>query len=156
MEARAKEKPGWTAIALVAAFVLAAVSMFAVAARLVRRSPGPDISTIAVVPFSDLSPLAGGESVGAQFARQLAEAVSKTDGLHLTPVSQAGSLIEGSVQTSGDRVHVAVWLVRASDRRALWARRYEFPAKDPAGVRNEILRGVANALHLQPGAAAPK
>ena len=155
MEAPAKEKPGWTAIALVAAFVVAAVGMFAVAARLVKRSPGPDISTIAVAPFSDLSPIAG-ESLGAQFATQLADTVSKTEGLHLTPASQAGSLIEGSVQRSGDRLHVAVWLVRASDRRALWAHRYEFPAKDPAGVRNEIVHGVANALHLQPGVVAPK
>ena len=52
-----QERPGWMAIALIASFVLAAVVMFAIGARIVRRSPGPDVSAIAVVPFSDLTPI---------------------------------------------------------------------------------------------------
>ncbi len=134
------------AIALIASFVLAAVAMFTVAARLVKRSPGPDVSTIAVLPFSDL----GTESEGAQFARNLADAVSKTGTLHLTPASQAATLIEGSVQTSGDRLRVAVWLVRASDRRALWSQHYEFDANQAPRAQTNILRNVVHALHLEP------
>jgi len=139
------------AIALIATFVLAAIGMFAVATRLVKRSPGPDVSTIAVVPFSDVNVIPGNAPSGAQFALQLADAVSKTPGLHLTPAPKAATLIEGSMQTSGERMRTAVWLVRASDRRALWSERYEFTAKDAAAVQDQIVRGVANALHLHAG-----
>jgi len=151
----AAEKPGWMAIALIAAFVLAAVVMFAVGMRLVKRSPGPDVFTIAVIPFTAADPAPGDPSFRALFTRQMADAVSKAPGLRLVEPSQAVTLIEGTVQTSGRRVRVAVWLVRASDRRALWTQRYEFQAKDAAGVQAEILRGVASTLRL-PGATAPE
>jgi TolB-like protein len=144
------------AIALIAGFVLAAVGLFVFGASRVKRSPGPDVSTIAVIPFSDLNPHPGDSPFTALFTRQLADAVSRAPALHLTPVPQAGNLIEGSVQNSGDRVRVAVWLVRAVDRRALWSQRYEFAAKDAAGVQSEIVSGVANALHLRSGPAPPR
>ena len=152
--APAKGKPGWMAIALIASFVLAAVAIFAIGARLVTRSPGPDVSAIAVVPFSDLTQIAGNPSFGALFASQLAELVSKAPGLHLVEQPHAATLIEGSVRTSGEHVRVSVWLVRASDRRALWSQVYEFTAKDAAAAQNEITRSVANALHLQPSSSA--
>jgi len=142
------------AIALIASFVLAAMAMFAVGARLVTRSPGPDVSAIAVVPFSDLTQIAGNPPFGALFASQLGEAMSEVPGLHLVEQPRAATLIEGSAQTSGDRVRLSVWLVRASDRRALWSQVYEFTAKDAAGVQDEIARSVAKALHLQPSSSA--
>ena len=148
-------KPGWMAIVLIAAFVVAAIGMFAIGARMVRRSPGPDVSAIAVVPFSDIGASPGHVYSGALFARQLADAMSKTSGLHLVERPQAATLIEGGVQTSGDRVAVAVWLVRASDRRAVWSQHYEFMATDAAGVQDKIVRAIVNALHLQPAATPP-
>jgi len=148
-------KPGWMAIALIAAFVLAAVGVFAVATALVRRSPGPDVSAIAVVPFSNPTTNPGDSPLGTLFARQLAEAVSKAPGLHLVARPQAATLIEGSMQTSKNRVRVAIWLVRASDRRALWSQHYEFSVPEASSVQENIVRAVANALHLQPAAGTP-
>ena len=152
--APAPGKPGWMAIALIASFVLAAVVMFAIGARLVRRSPGPDVSAIAVVPFSDLTPAPVDPPFGTTFARQLADAVSKTPGMHLVERPQAATLIEGRVQTSGNRLSAEIWLVRASDRRAIWSQRYGFAPARSAAVQSEIVRAVANALHLQPAAGA--
>jgi len=148
-------KPGWMAIALIASFVLAAVAMFAIGARMVRRSPGPDVSAIAVVPFSDLNPPSGDPPVGALFARQLADTVSKTPGMHLVERPQAATLIEGRVQTSGNRLGVEIWLVRASDRRAIWSKDYDFTPADAAAVQTQVVRAIARALHLQPGESAP-
>ncbi len=153
---RTEEKPGWMAIALIAAFVLAAIVLFAIGASLVKRSPGPDVSAVAVIPFSDLNVNPGHPPLAAPFTRQLADAVSRAPALHLAPVPQAGNLIEGSVRSSGDRVRVAVWLVRTADRRALWSQRYEFAAKDAAGVQNEIVNGVSQALHLHSGPLTPR
>jgi len=152
---RTDGKPGWMAIALIAAFVLGAIGMFAIGARLVTRSPGPDVSAITVVPFSDIDSIPGNAPFGALFARQLADAVSKAPGFHLVERPQAATLIEGSVKTLGNRIGVAVWLVRASDRRALWSQHYEFTAQEARGVQNKIVQGVASALHLPPGATPP-
>jgi len=152
---RTDGKPGWVAIALIAAFVLGAIGMFAIGARLVTRSPGPDVSAIAVVPFSEIDSAPGNASPGALFATQLADAVSKAPGFHLVQRPHAATLIEGRVLASGNRISVAVWLVRASDRRALWSQHYEFGAQDAAAVQDEIVRAVASALHLRPGASAP-
>lgn len=149
-------KPGWMAIALIASFVVAAVVMFAIGARLVRRSPGPDVSAIAVLPFSDLSPVPSDPPFGALFARQLADAVSRAPGMRLVARPQAATLIEGQVQTSGNRLSVEVWLVRASDRRAIWSKDYNFAPADSSAVRALIVRAVANALHLQPAETAPR
>ena len=153
--APAQGKPGWMAIALIAAFVLGAIGMFAIGARLVTRSPGPDVSAIAVVPFSGIGTAPSDASFGPLFARQLADAVSKAPGLHLVERPHAATLIEGSVQTSDGRVRIAVWLVRASDRRALWSQHYEFAPQDTASVQDKIVRAIANSLHLQPPGTAP-
>jgi len=142
------------AIALIASFVLAAVVMFAVGARLVRRSPGPQVSAIAVVPFSDLTPDPAGASVGSLFARQLAGAVSKAPGMHLVERPQAATLIQGRVATAGSRLRAEVWLVRASDRRAIWSQEYEFAPSDAGDVQARIVRAIASALHLAPAAGA--
>ena len=144
-------RPGWMAIALVASFVLAAVVMFAVGARLVRRSPGPDVSAIAVVPFSDLGSVPSSAASGALFARQLADAVSKAPGFHLVERPQAATLIEGSVQTSGNRVGVAVWLVRASDRRALWSDTMSSPQTTPAAYRTRSFKASRTRCTSNPG-----
>jgi len=146
---RTDGKPGWTAIALIAAFVFAAVAMFAVGARFVKRSSTPDAVTIAVIPFSDVQPVPGRASAGANFADQLSEALSKVRGLRLAPATEAGTRIEGSIATAGNRVRVAVWLVRAADRRALWTERYEFVPTNTAAVQNEIVRRSVTALGVR-------
>lgn len=148
----AKEKPGWMAIALIAVFVFTAIGLFFMGTALVKRSPGPDPAAVAVVPLSDVGAPPASEPFARTFTRQLDDAISKTDRLRLTPRSQAASLIMGTVQVSGDRVRAAIWLVRASDRRALWSKRYEFARKDAAGVPAEIVRGVVGALRLDSSA----
>jgi hypothetical protein len=144
---RAGEKPGWTAIALVAAFVLAAVGMFGLGARLVRRSPAPDLSAVAVIPFANAGADGGSGPSGALFAQQLAVALSATGEVHLASGPTAGSLIEGSLRKSGGTIRVAAWLVRAADRKALWTHTVEFRESDADRVRSKIARGIADALH---------
>jgi len=136
------------AIGLIAVFVLAAVAVFALAARLVTRSSGPDVSFIAVVPFADLNSAHGTTSFGAQFAAGLAHALQKTTGVHLVERAQAATLIEGSLQCLADRCRVAVWLVRASDRRALWSEHYEFAPGETGAVHQHIVLSIRKALHL--------
>ncbi len=135
------ERPGWIAIALIAAFVLAPVGMFLIAARLVKRTPAPDLSAVTVVPFA-------GQTPGADFTTGLTDALARDPGLRVVNAPGAGALIEGSVQQSGDRVRVAVRLVRATGRNLLWAHTYDLAIQDVPAVQRDIARGVAAALRL--------
>lgn len=143
-----REKPGWMAIALIAAFVLAAVGMFMIGARLVKRTPGPDLSAVAVLPFA-------GDSLATQFSAGLREVFAKNDGLRVVDASNAVVLIEGSVQQSGDRVRVAVRLVRSAGRNALWARSYDFDVKDAAAVQGAIAHEVWAVVQMYQRMPAP-
>jgi len=50
------ERPGWTAIAMIAAFVLAGVLLYVAGARLIHRAPaGGTFTSIVVLPFLNLS-----------------------------------------------------------------------------------------------------
>jgi hypothetical protein len=62
------EKPGWTAILLIVAFVLAAVLMYLVGARLVKRTAASHVSSIVGRRFVGLASDPGGASFGAGFA----------------------------------------------------------------------------------------
>jgi len=142
------ERPGWVAIALIGAFVLAAVGMFLVGAHLVKRTPGPDLSAVDIVPFTGLTPDAGRQSLGAHFTTGLAAALSGGRGLRVVSGPGAGALLEGSVQQSGDRLRVAARLIRAADRNQLWAHQYDFAVPDTPAAQAEIARDVAAVLRM--------
>ncbi len=129
------------AIALIAAFVLAAVGMFLIGARLVKRTPGPDLSAVAVVPFA-------GQPLGPLFSAGLAAALAGNGGLRVLNPPGAGTVIEGSVQQSGDRVRVAARLVRAAGRDVLWAHTYDLAMNDLPAVQVEIAHHVAAVLRM--------
>jgi len=59
------------------------------------------------------------------------------------------TVLEGSVQRSGDRVLVNVKLLSASDERQLWAESYQRTLDDVFGVEGEIAAKVAAALRAQ-------
>jgi hypothetical protein len=136
-----RERPGWVAIALIAAFVLAAVGMFLIGARLVRRTPAPDLSAVTVVPFA-------GASLDVDFSTGLTGALAKDRGLRVVNGPNAGALIEGSMQQSGGRVRVAVRLVRAAGHNLLWAHTYDLAIQDVPAVQRDIARDVAATLRL--------
>jgi hypothetical protein len=129
------------AIALIAAFVLAAVGMFLIGAHLVKRTPGPDLSAIAVGPFA-------GQSLGAGFTVGLTDAMARTGGLRIVDGPGAGALLEGSVQQSGDRLRVVARLIRAAGRNELWAHAYYCAVQDVPALQGEIARDVVAALRM--------
>jgi TolB-like protein len=141
-----REKPGWMAIALLAAFVLAAVGMYLAGAHFIKRSVG-DLSSLAVLPFTDL----GDEPFGASFAQQLADELARVEGLRVfQPGGMAGrrigAVVEGSVLRSGGQVRVKAQLVRLANRSPLWSHTYECGINDVARVRAEIVREIARTL----------
>ncbi len=60
----------------------------------------------------------------------------------------AGSVLEGSVQRSGDRIRVTTDLVRAEDGERLWSRRYDRQLEDVFAIEDEIAESVVRALRV--------
>ena len=58
-------------------------------------------------------------------------------------------LLEGSVQHAGDRVRIAVHLIKASDSRHLWSERYDRELQDIFGLQDELTQQIANALQVR-------
>lgn len=133
------------AIALIAAFVLAAVAMYLIGARFVKGPSPADLSSISVRPFAD----PGNESFGAQFAQQLAGALAKVEGLHVVPPAGARLIVEGSLRKSDGRVYITALLVPTGSRKALWAHTYECGASDITRVEGEIVRGIAETVRVR-------
>jgi tetratricopeptide (TPR) repeat protein len=72
------------------------------------------------------------------------------------------AILEGSVQRSGDHVHITAQLVDASSDQHLWAKAYDRDLRDVVALENEVARSVAAEIQVQltPGqrqrlAAAP-
>jgi TolB-like protein len=121
--------------------------------------------SIAVLPFSDLSPgrdqeyfcdgLA--EEVIAALARvrglQVASRTScfqfRASGLDVRAIAErlgVGTVLEGSVRRADDRLRVNVRLVDARDGYQLWSERFDRRLQDVFAIQEEIADQVARAL----------
>ncbi len=152
---------------MIASGLLAVIALTSWALRHYRRS---SISSVAVLPFDSL----GAESDPA-FSEGLTDevtaAISSLGGIRVpgrrsaymfqgshSDLQNIGSrlnveaVVEGSVQRSGDRMHVAVQLNRTSDGFTIWSRTFDGDSRDTIGMESEIASAVAQ--NLSPGGNA--
>jgi transcriptional activator of cad operon len=149
--------------ALAAALILVLGGLFFYPRLLnVHRSK---FAAIAVLPFLDLTPGMQEEEFADGMTEELIDDLSKLRGLHVSSPTavfyykdkqvplpdMARSLdvayvVDGSVRKSGDRVRIAVRLVRAHTGTVLWSGTYDRPFHDRIQVQDEIAGKVAQAL----------
>lgn len=121
--------------------------------------------SIAVLPFENLS----SEKENAFFASgiqdEIITALSKISGLkvisrtstahyksapeNLPEIARelrVSNVLEGSVQKSGDRVHINVQLIQAATDDHLWAQSYDRQLTDIFGVEGEVAKSIAGSL----------
>ena len=122
---------------------------------------------VAVLPFADMSP----EQDQAYFCDGIAEeiinalsrlkslrVVSRTSSFRFrTPGADtheigrrlhAGTLLEGSVRKSADKLRIAVHLSSSVRGYQLWSARYDRELKDIFSIQDEIARNVVRALQV--------
>jgi len=135
--------------------------------RLRRRSPG-DWSTIAVLPFADLSLEKDQEYFCKGIAEEIINGLAHVEGLRVASRTSAflfsgknldvrevgrklnvSTVLEGSVQKAGERVRVMVQLASVADGYQLWSERYDQEMKDVFAIEDEISRAVVNALKVK-------
>lgn len=125
-------------------------------------------SSIAVLPFVDLSPGKDQEYFADGLAEELLNELAKVPELRVAARSscfqfkgkaadmasigeqlKVGAILEGSVRKAGSRVRISVQLVKVADGFQLWSDTYDHELTDIFEVQDEIARSVASALKVR-------
>jgi len=139
------------------------------------RRPG-EAGSIAVLPFTDLSPARDQEYFCDGLAEELLDALSRVEGLRVAARSSSfqfrgsrvdarvagerlgvDSVLEGSVRKAEDRLRVTVRLVDVGDGYQRWSDRFDRKLEDVFAIQDEIAECVVRCLgdHLGVRLAAP-
>lgn len=152
----------------VAALVVALVAGLFVWRGKGAATEAPAIKTLAVMPFKSLKPepKSDDEYFGVGMADVIITRLSNLSQLAVRPTSsvlglttedslEAGkllkvdSVLDGSIQRTGDRVRVTVRLVRTSDGQPLWAYQCDEACTDVFSLQDSISEKVTEALALK-------
>jgi len=130
------------------------------------RSAAP-AQSIAVLPFTNLSPDRDNEYFGDGIAEDIINALSRVAGLHVAARMSAFSfkgkseelrvvgeklhvatVLEGSVRKAGTRIRITAQLMAVTDGYQLWSERYDRELVDVFAVQDEIAAAIAAKLQL--------
>jgi serine/threonine-protein kinase len=134
--------------------------------------PSPKVSRIAVLPFKPIVAESRNEALELGMSDALIDKLNGAEGIAVTPLSSvrrfssldqdaaaAGrelnvdAVLDGGVQTSGDRLRISARLLQVSDGRQLWAQQFDEKFTDIFAVQDSISQRVADALKARLGAA---
>jgi TolB-like protein/DNA-binding winged helix-turn-helix (wHTH) protein/Tfp pilus assembly protein PilF len=139
-------------------------------------------SSIAVLPFADMSPAKDQEYFSDGLAEQLIHDLAKVSGLKVVGRSSAfqfkgknedlrsvgrklgvANVLEGSVRREGNHVRITAELIKADDGFQLWSQTYDREINDIFAVQDDIALAATAALQLkllgengQPVASTPR
>ena len=166
--------PALVAIAFVAILVLAWQKPWE--SHQAREKPGatidlpvqqPDVASVAVLPFTDMSAEKDQEYFSDGIAEELLNALARIPGLRVTGRTSSfsfkgknedlrvigqklnvGAILEGSVRKAGKRVRITAQLVNSADGFHLWSETYDRTLDDIFAVQEDIASSVAGALKV--------
>jgi len=132
------------------------------------------LDSIAVLPFTDMSPGHDQEYFADGIAEELLGALSRIPGLKVTGRTSAFAfrnrdvdirsiaeqlgvthILEGSVRTSGNKLRVTAQLINAEDGFQLWSEEFDGELSDIFLVQDKISRQVVAGLKLHIGSSGP-
>ena len=128
-------------------------------------APAHDAPSIAVLPFVNRSRGEEDEYFSDGLADELLNVLTKVRGLRVAARASSfqfkgknedlatigeklnvGTLLDGSVRKSGNRVRISVQLIKASDRVQLWSETYDRSLDDIFAVQDDIAQSVVKEL----------
>jgi adenylate cyclase len=148
-------------------YLFAAPVTSAPAAAASSAAPAPEAtepSTIAVMPFADMSPERDQDYLCEGLAEELIDALTHIEGLRVAARTSAfqfrgyhdlrevgrklgvGTLLEGSVRKAGERLRITVQLIDVATGFHKWSERFDRSAADVFAVQDEIAETVATLL----------
>ena len=129
------------------------------------RSPGPGVTSIAVLPFADMSSSRDQDYLCEGVAEEIIDALTHVTGLRVAArsasfqfrgpavdVGAAGrqlgvaALLEGSVRKTDQRLRITVQLVDVADGYRRWSQRFDRTLDDVFAIQDEIAEAVVASL----------
>ena len=153
------------------ALVILLTATIAIVSATYRRRATEEITpvkSIAVLPFRTLGAEANDQYLGLGIADSIIAEVSQIGALTVRPTSavrryvnldidsleaahqqKVDSVLDGTIQRSGDRLRISINLIRVSDGASLWAETFNLNFKDIFAMQDEVSRQVASGLRLR-------
>jgi TolB-like protein/tetratricopeptide (TPR) repeat protein len=135
---------------------------------------GSNERSIAVLPFTDLSPGEDRDYFGEGIAEEIQTALAKTDGLRVAARRSSfwfkdkkadlkeiadklnvEHVLEGSVRRDGNRVRISAELTDCCNGFTLWSETFEREMQGIFALQDEITRAIVDALKLKLDISAP-
>jgi len=132
-----------------------------------EKSASGKRSSIAVLPFTNLSSDPADEYFSDGISEEIINALAKLEGLRVAARTSSFSfkgraveiseiarklgvatVLEGSVRKAGNRVRITAQLVNVADGFHLWSERYDREMEDIFAVQDEIARSIADRLKV--------
>jgi TolB-like protein/Tfp pilus assembly protein PilF len=128
-------------------------------------SPAP---SVAVLPFTDISPEKDQEYFCDGMTEELISALSRVDGLRVAARTSSfqfkgqaqdvravgarlnvGHVLEGSVRKAGDRLRISAQLIKTADGYHVWSETFDRDLKDVFAVQEQIAAAIVDNLKLK-------
>jgi len=141
----------------------------------VVETAGPSDTSIAVLPFVNMSDDASNEYFADGITEELLNLLAKIPALDVTSRSSAfqfkgkeidiptvaeklnvAHILEGSVRKSGVKVRITAQLIEADSDKHIWSETYDRELTDIFAIQDEIARKVVDVLQVTLLGAAPK
>jgi adenylate cyclase len=139
------------------------------------QSPNSSERSIAVLPFTDLSPGRDHDYLSDGIAEEILTALAKIDGLHVaarrssfwfkgkeTQLNEIAKnlnvrhVVEGSIRRDGNRVRVTAELIDASNGFTLWSEKFDREMHGIFALQDEITRAIVDTLKLKLAISPPR
>ncbi len=132
-------------------------------------APAADVSakSVAVLPFSDLSPAHDQEYFSDGMAEEILNALAQVKDLKVAGRTSSfffkgknedlrtigktlgvANVLEGSVRKQGDKVRITAQLIQVSDGFHLWSKTYDGDLKDVFELQERIARAITDQLQV--------
>ena len=126
----------------------------------------PAVPSVAVLPFTDMSPQRDQEYFCEGIAEEIINALSgdalrvaartssfqaKAKGLDIADVGarlKVDTVLQGSLRKAGDQLRITAQLVKVADGYQMWSERFDRPMNDVFTVQDEIARAIATRLNV--------
>src|SRR6266851_1581959 len=156
------------AIILLLSVVAAAMGVYFRPGKGAANASSLNNTSIAVLPFADMSLAKDQEYFSDGLAEQLINDLAKVSGLKVVGRSSSfqfkgknedlrdvgrklgvANVLEGSVRREGNHVRITAELTKTDDGFQLWSQSYDREIKDIFAVQDEIARAATEALRLK-------
>ena len=165
MNGRRASTRSLTIVGLMALILATAIGAYVYRHRVKTGAPSADSSSIAVLPFVDLSPNKDEEYFSDGLTEELINDIAKVPGVKVVARSSAfqfkgknedlravgqklgvANVLEGSVRREGNRLRIRAELIKTEDGFQLWSETYDRKISDIFAIQEEIGRAATAAL----------